>query len=312
MKLTPSELKVLIYLVAHEGASVAGAASALGLKVPQLSRAIASLSAKGLVYSRRKGKSKSTRLADTKHATLFRNMLLQLSHMKLAQLLSGASLEVLSVVCFTQSRSRKEIAHKSGISEAWVARILTSSRQVGIVVKADSHYAISPRFKILADFVTEFRHYLNEKLARSFAKDAAILWQRNDEFIIETSKSPEDKDFHLTGPSAFGRFSIPLFMPTSYYYHSWSTKELKLEDLIVHSLLLPHSERVTIAALLVWKKNKKSTRTPYLFQKAGEYGVKELAEDMKRYIETEGRERTSELPPWEELMSRAEEYGIKP
>lgn len=312
MKLTPSELKVLIYLASHEGASVAQAASALGLKVPQLSRAIGSLSDKGLVYSHRQGKSKSTRLADTKHASLFRSMSLQMSHMKLGQLLSGASLEVLSTVCFTQSRGRKEIAEKSGVSEAWVARMLASSRQVGIIIRTDSHYVISPRFKILADFVTEFRHYLNEKLARSFAKDATILWQRNDEFIIETSKSSEERGFHLTGPSAFGQFGIKLFMPTSYYYHSRSIKELKLEDLIVHSLLLPRSDRVTVAMLLVWKKNRKSIRTPYLFQKAEEYGVKELAEDMKRYIDTEGLERAPELPPWEELVSRTQEYGIKP
>lgn len=312
MKLTPSELKVLTYLVSHEGTSVAQAASALGLKTPQISREIASLSEKGLVYSQRQGKSKSTRLADTKHASLFRSMSLQLSHMKLGQLLSGASLEVLSVICFTQSRSRKEIAQRSGLSEAWVARILTASRQVGIVVKTDSYYAVSPRFKILADFVTEFRHYLNEKLARSFAKDAAILWQRNDEFIIETSKSQQVKYFHLTGPSAFGRFGVLLFMPTSYYYHSRSIKEPGLEDLIVHSLLLPRSERVIIAALLVWKKNERSIRTHFLFQTAEEYGVKELVENMKRYVETEGMERAQGLLPWKELMLRAQEYGIKP
>lgn len=312
MKLTSSELRALTYLATHENVSVAGAASALGLKVPQISKALAILSSKGLIYSQREGKSKSIRLADTKHATLFRNMSLQLSHMKLASLLSGASLEVLSVLCFMRPRNREEIARRSMVSEAWAARILTSLRQVGIAIKTDSHYAVSPRFQVIADFVMEFRRYLNQRLARSFSEDATIVWEKNNEFIIEASKDHEQRNFRLTGPSAFGRFGIVLFIPTSYYYHSPSGRELKLEDMIIHSLLLPQSERVTLAILLVWKKNEKSIRALHLLQKADEYGVKERADEMRRYMTTGGRERTRELPSWQEFMSRAEEYGLKP
>ena len=312
MKLTSSELTVLKYLVTHENGSVAQAASALGLKVPQISKALATLSSKGLIYSQRQGKSKRIKLADTKHALLFRSMSLQLSHMKLASLLSGASLEVLSVLCFMQPRNRQEIARRSMVSEAWVARILTSLKRVGVAIKTDSHYAVSPRFQILANFVTEFRRYLNQRLARSFFEDAVVVWERNNEFIIEASKGgQEQRDFRLTGPSAFGRFGIVLFIPTSYYYHSPSVRELELEDLIIHSLLLPKSERITLATLMVWKKNEKSIRDSYLLQKAEEYGVKKRADEMNRYLATGGRECTRELPSWEEFMFKAEEYGNK-
>lgn len=311
MKLASTELKVLTYLATQESASAAEAASALGLKASQLSRTIAGLSSKGLVHSQRRGKSKSLRLADTRHAALFRSASLQLSHMKLPSLLSGASLEVLSLLCYIQPRSRREIAHRSAVSEAWVARILASLRQVGIVMKADSRYSISPRFQILADFVTEFRRYLNQKIARSSAADAVIVWERNKEFMMETSTGREQKNLRLTGPSTFGRFGIPLLMPSSYYYYSPAARRITLEDAIIHTLLIPRSERTMLVTLLVMKKNEKRLAMQSLVDKARDYGVAGTIEAMAIYLNSKGGERAEGLPPWKEFESRAEEYGVR-
>lgn len=305
MKLALTELRVLEYMAAHRSVSVAEAASALGLKVPQLSRALASLSTKGLIYSQRHGKSKHIALADTKHATLFRTMSFQLSHMKLALLLSGASLEVLSALCNLRLRSRHEIADRSGISEAWVARVVASLKRVGIVTKTNSHYAVLPRFQILADFVTEFRRYLNQKAARSFAEDAVIVWERNNEFIVETPKGQGQRGFYLTGPSAFGRFGIPLIMPSYYYYYySPESRGIALEDAIIHSLLVPHSERTIMAALLAMKKNEKSLRVQRLVDKAREYGQEDEIGAMIAHLDSKGAKGAKGLPAWSEFESK--------
>jgi len=41
---------------------------------------------------------------------------------------------------------------------------------------------------MLKDFVNESRHYTNQQIDRKFSNDAVILWEHNDEFIVESSK----------------------------------------------------------------------------------------------------------------------------
>ena len=44
---------------------------------------------------------------------------------------------------------------------------------------------------MIKDFVNESRHYTNQQIDGKFSNDAVILWERNDEFIVESSTAIE-------------------------------------------------------------------------------------------------------------------------
>lgn len=312
LSLTAGEIKYLSLIAVLGTMNLADLRKSLGIHPVTATRLSSSLETKGFIRVAKGGLFKTVSIAEFKHAQLFRKMILELRHIPFYKLLQGPSIAILSSICFTNVSSRKEIAEKSLMSEASTSRSLKKLKQTGVVQKKNSVYAVTSRFQTLKEFVLEFRSYFNQKVAQSFAKDAVIVWERNNEFIIETSRKDEQIGFRLTGPSAFGRFGIALIMPASYYYHSpVADRQLYVEDLIIHSLLIPRSERITLAILLVWKKNEKLVRTSYLLRQATEYRVRGWVEDMKNYIATNGKERISELPPWDEFTSKAEEYGIE-
>ena len=95
---------------------------------------------------------------------------------------------------------------------------------------------------------------MNQKLALEFAPDAVIVWERNEEFIMESSKYEQKDGFLLTGVSAFARFGVPLLTSKSYFFCSPFTRKLRLEDTIIHSLLVPNGSM--LPTLLAWKKNE--------------------------------------------------------
>jgi hypothetical protein len=169
-------------------------------------------------------------------------------------------------------------------------------------------YSVSPRFQSLADFVIEFRHYLNEKITTEFASDGVILWESNHEIIVESKRNREADGFQLTAVSLFARFEIPLLAGTSYFFYSPRRKKLRLEDAILHALLLP--DRSILPILLVWKKNRQEISLPYTERQAERYGASDRVQKTVRYFETRGAERPEGFPPWDEFLVRAREYGL--
>ncbi len=308
MKLTESELKCLRLISNHGKALIPEIGVELVALRPQVSRVVRSLKEKGFVRTEKIGLAKTVYLSDTKHASDWRSMILELSHVPFEELLSGAALEVLSPISCLRLKGRKEIAECSLVSEATVAKILERLKQVGIVQKKDSAYRIAPRFDKLKDLVTEFRHYLSKRTALEFAGDAVVLWSCGNEFIIETRKSMEEQGFLMTGPSAFGRFGVPLLMPTFYFFHSPFARRLRLEDSILHSLFLENRSMLPI--LLVWKKNEKRLDMTYLEKQGEKYDAKRLLDEITAYFRLEGRARAPVFPPWNEFQLRSQEYGI--
>lgn len=309
--LTTAEIKYLSLIAISGTVGLADIRNGLKIHPVTATRLSSSLKSKGFITVAKEGLSKKVSIAESKHAQLFRKMVLEYRHIPFHRLLSGPALEVLSAISFAKASSRKEISEVSQVSEASVARSLEKLKQAGILQKKD-YYFISARFQTLKEFVQEYRRYFNQKAAQSFAGDAVIVWERNNEFILESSRKEEQDGFRLTGPSAFARFGVKLLMTVSHYYHSPVVdRHLQLEDLIIHALLLPQSERNMLATLVVWKKNEEMLRALYLLDQAEEYGVREQVEGMVDYLRTRGKERAQGLPLWAEFASKVEEYGIR-
>jgi len=312
LSLTESEIKHLEIISTDGSVSVRYLCNKTKSLPSMVRRSLSLLEKKGFIKKHRVGMPKEISISDSKHALIFRDMVLESRHIPFHKYLSGSSLEVLSAICSLNLGTRKAIREHSNISEPSIARVFHKLKQVGIMQKRESEYALSQRFEILKQFVTEFRHYLNQKIAKDFNQNSVILWERNDEFIIESDTKKEDEgNFHITGPSAFGRFEIRLFMMVSYHYHSPRAKKLSLEDTITHSFLIPRSQRTMLPVLLVWKKNDKTIDMVRLMNIAEKYGVRELVGSVKDYLDSEGDWKIEELPTWEEFKSKAEEYGVK-
>jgi hypothetical protein len=63
--------------------------------------------------------------------------------------------------------------------------------------------------------------------------------------------------------------------------------------------------------LLVWKKNEKDIDGERLADISKRYSVGKFADSIIAYFKTNGRQRIEEFPEWEELKSKAEEYGVR-
>ena len=315
LSLTESEIKYLEIISVDDDVSVSHLCNKTKSSPPMVKRSLSSLEEKGFIKKHRVGLLKKISLSDSKHASLFRDMVLESRHIPFHKYLSGSSLEALSAICVLNLGTRKEISKHSNISEPSVARVFLKLRRVGIMQKKESAYTISPRSDLLKNFVMEFRHYLNQKLAKEFSQDSVIMWERNDEFIIESSTKKEDElYFHLTGPSAFARFGIQLFMMISYHYYSTRSHAIGLEDALVHSFLIQMSQRTmlpVLLVLLVWKKNETKINRLHMVSVSEKYGVKKFIDSIYDYFASKGKQRMDEFPTWEELKSKAYEYGVK-
>jgi len=312
LSLTESEIKYLTMLSKDGIVSLTDLCKKLNSLPPLAVRVISSLDKKGFIKKSRHGKSREISLSESKHSLLFRDMVLESSHIPFHKHLAGSALEVLSGIVFLKLNTIKNIQENCNISEHSAARVVVKLRRIVMIQKVESGYMISKRFQALKNFVTEFRYYMNQKIAKEFNQNSVILWERNDEFIIESdTKKENENDFHITGPSALARFGIQLFMMISYHYHSPRIKELCLEDVIIHSFLIPMSQRTMLPILLAWKKNEKNINRENLSDISEKYGVGKFIDSIYDYFSSKGKQKIEEFPTWEEFKSKAIEYGLK-
>jgi DNA-binding MarR family transcriptional regulator len=308
MKLMQSELKCLGAIARMGTAPASEIATTIHMARPNVSRAMVTLEDKGFVKTEKKGLSTIVSLSDTKHAALWRKISLEFAHMRLDRLLAGASLEVLSTVSCLTLGNRKEIADNSLVSVPSVAKVLERLKEVGILQRTTAGFGVSPRFETLREFVIEFRHYLNQRIAQDFASDAVIIWECNHEFIIESKRTQTNHGFQLTGPSSFPRFGIPLLLAKSYFFYSPLRRKLRIEDIVLHSLVSRTPSMLPL--LLVWKKNERRISLQYSERQAEKYKATSRLKDIIAYFTTNGSQRPEGFPSWDEFVQRAQEYGI--
>lgn len=206
--------------------------------------------------------------------------------------------------------SRKEIVLRTGLSQKTVQTKLKALREFGIVFSERGFYRLNERFGLLKDFLLEFRRYLNLKVAQEFAKDATILWQEDEEFLIKTSEPKESKNFFSTSITAFHKYGVQLFLPEYYYYfYTKREKKLNIEDVILHALLLdPTDTKVIMSVLLLLKKQK--VNVDRLIKESDKYQLSTTVRNLINYINTKGKAKPKHFPTWKEYEAKAKEYEL--
>lgn len=309
MKLTRNETRILKEIAKGSGRGIGDIVSSLSISNASFSRILKSLKKKGLIESEKRGLSKRVFFSENKHSTLLKTLLTEFAHVKFEDFLSGSSLEILYFLS-KSPLSRKEIVFHTGLSQKTVQTKLKTLREFGIVFSERGFYRLNERFDLLKDFLLEFRRYLNLKVAQEFAKDATILWQRDEEFLIKTPEPKESKNFFLTSITAFHKYGVQLFLPEYYYYfYSQRKKKLNVEDVVLHALLLdPTDTRVIMSVLLLLEKQK--VNSDYLIKESDRYQLSTTVGNLINYIHAKGKAKPEHFPTWKEYEAKAKEYGL--
>jgi DNA-binding transcriptional ArsR family regulator len=301
-----SELQILRELAKgkHDLSSIKKACS---LKSSLMSYNLKKLIDKGLIKAVNQGSRKYIHFNDSKHASLYRDLLLFYDHIDWQNILTGKTIEILFQ---TLTASGKTLA-RFPRNTRW--RYLKKLKARGIVTRDKEGYSVNPRFLILVDFLNEYQKFLANKLVKTISEKSIILWQEDMEFLARAPKTakPAPKKFLKTATSIFNEYNLPLISDFDTYFYSTDKDAIRPEDAILHTLLIePNSTRYTTYALLLLKKTEEKMDKKYLLEEAKRLGLKKKATSMLQFLKSHEQPEDHAFPTWQEFVAKASDYNL--
>ncbi|NJE06958.1 transcriptional regulator [Thermococcus sp. M39] len=287
-----SKMEVRVLLKLRGERSVSELADELGLSLSRTSALVASLERKGLIKTEKRGRHRIVSLSDAKAAELFKRLVSKFGHMHLEEILSGKNLPLLAVLT-TAPLSAHELCIKSNLSRSTFHHVINKLSNYGIIGKKDEKYFLVERYRLFHEFAEEFYELQNSIKAREFSEDSAVVWSGVGEFILSTEeyRGKDVGNFHLTGVERFSDFGMELIGTGRYhYYYSDKAKELSLEEIVVHALLIDFNPRTILYSIALLLRHKDKINRKKLFNLGRKYdvSVSELlkylkGKEVKRY-----------------------------
>lgn len=297
-----AELSVLKE-IARRNHELVSIEKSLSITPQLLSYNLKKLERKGLIKTTQHAFKKQAFFSDSKHATLLSDLLLVHNHIDWENVLSGKAIDIL-LQTLNESKNHATIVPKN---TRW--RHLKNLKTRGIIIQNGS---INPRFKTLSDFLGEYQKFFQRKLVTTVSRDAVILWQKNEEFLMRAPVTVQQvpKDVLKTATSVFQEYDLPLFSESEIYLYSKNKKEIRPEDAILHTLLIePNSTRYTIYSLLLLMKIEAHLDMAYLLSEAQRLGITNQVDCMLQFLKTHKRPNDSTLPTWNEFAEKAKDYN---
>jgi hypothetical protein len=134
---------------------------------------------------------------------------------------------------------------------------------------------------------------------------------------ILSNKTPKktlvsQKGFTKTATSRLQDFGIQLISDFDIYFYSKMKTEVRLEDVILHILLVERgSVRYATYSLLLLKKEQNIIDNDYLLKRAIWYDLSLQINAMLEFLRTRGARTLSGLPTWNEFIAKMSEYNIE-
>ena len=299
------ELEVLATV--ERGDTISDLATKLDHSESYLSRAVADLREKGLVYTERDGRRKRVVPSDSRAVEVYQDLVRQHSHIDFPELSTGKSLEVLNYL--DQPRTVAEIADLSDNYRNTINRILKRFRDRGLVGTDDGRYDFNADFDRLNEFARELVHHLHRQRLEAVAPNGTILWEDHEEFLAQTETEIDVENFHETGLAVFAAFDL-LFLLTRhrYYLYSEDMEDLSPAELCCHTLLIDNGARHRSYCLLLLSRIDVDEQT--LRDRAAKYGLEGEIEDLFQYLKTHGDVDDDRFLEWDEFQKLAAEYEI--
>ncbi|ELY61115.1 MarR family transcriptional regulator [Natronolimnohabitans innermongolicus] len=299
------ELKVLATVT--RGDTISELATKLDHSESYLSRAVADLVGKGLLYTERDGHRKRIVPSDARAVEVFQDLVRQHSHIDFAELLTGKALEVLYYL--DQPRTVSEIAERSDNYRNTVNRVLKRLRDRGLVGTDDGRYDFNGDFDRLHEFARELAHHLHRHRLRSVASNGTILWEDHDEFLAQAETAIDAEHFHETGLARFATFDLQFLLTRHrYYLYSEDLETVSPAELCCHTLLIDDDARYRSYCLLLL--SHVDVDESDLRDRAANYGLEDEIDALLRYLETQGAIDDDRLPEWDEFQELAADYEV--
>ena len=300
------ELEVLATV--DRGDTISELAMKLDHSESYLSRAVADLVEKGLVYTERDGRRKRVVPSDARAVELYQDLVRQHSHIDFPDLLTGKALEVLYYL--DQPRTVAEIADRSDNYRNTVNRVLKRFRDRGLVGTADSCYDFNADFDRLHEFARELAHHLHRHRLKAVAPKGTILWEDYDEFLAQAKTEIDTEAFHETGLARFAAFDLQFLLTGHrYYFYSEELEAVSPAELCCHTLLIDDGSRHRSYCLLLLSHVDVDEED--LQAQTAKYGLEDEIDALLRYLETHGEVDDDRLPAWSEFQKLAGEYEIE-
>lgn len=299
------ELEVLAAV--ERGDTISELATKLDHSESYLSRAVAELTEKGLVYTQRDGRRKRVIPSDARVVELYQDLVRQHSHIEFPELLTGKALEVLYYL--DQPRTVAEIAEQSDNYRNSVNRVLKRLRDHGLVGIDDGRYHFNGDFKRLHEFARELAHHLHRQRLEAVASNGTILWDDSDEFLAQTETEIGAEHFHKTGLARFAAFDLQFLLTRHRYYrYSEDLEVVSPAELCCHTLLIDDDTRHRSYCLLLL--SHVDVDEGELRDQAAKYGLEDAIDALLRYLETYGDVEDDRFPEWDEFQELAADYEV--
>ena len=297
------ELEVLATV--DRGDTISEIATKLNHSESYLSRAVAELVEKGLVYTERDGRRKRVVPSDARAVERYQDLVRQHSHIEFPELLTGKALEVLYYL--DQPRTVSEIADRTDNYRNTVNRVLKRFRDRGLVGTVDGHYEFNADFDRLHKFARELIHHLHRQRLEAVAPKGTILWEGYDEFLAQAETEIDAEGFHETGLAQFAAFDLQFLLTSHrYYVYSEDLDAASPAELCCHTLLIDDGSRHRSYCLLLLSHIDIDEEG--LREQAAKYGLEDEIDALLRYLEREGEVNDKGLPEWDEFQKLAADY----
>ncbi|WP_226013573.1 MarR family transcriptional regulator [Halomicrobium salinisoli] len=299
------ELEVLATV--ERGDTIAELAAKLDHSESYLSRTVAELVEKELVYTERDGRRKRVLPSAARAVEIYRDLVRQHSHVDFPELLTGKALEVLYYL--NQPRTVSEIAERSDNYRNTVNRVLKRLRDRGLVGTDDGRYDFNGDFDRLHDFARELIHHHHRQRLESVAPSGTILWEDYDEFLAQTETEIEAEHFHETGLARFAAFDLQFLLTRHrYYLYSEDVETVPPAELCCHTLLIDDDTRHRSYCLLLL--SHVDVDESDLRERAAKYDLEDEIDTLLQYLESRGEVEDDRLPEWSEFQELAADYEV--
>ncbi|WP_435362348.1 MarR family transcriptional regulator [Haloarchaeobius sp. DFWS5] len=302
------EVELEILATVERGDTVSDLAAELDHSDSYVSRAVADLSEKGLIYTERDGRWKRVDVSNARAIEIYQDLVRQHSHIGFAELLTGKTLEVLYY--FDEPATVTELAAASDNYRNTVNRIMKRLRDRGLVGVDDGQYDYNGDFDQLHEFARELVHHLHRQQLIALAPSGTILWESYDEFLVQADSEIEVDHFHETGLARFAAFDLQFLLTSHrYYFYSEHIDAVTPADLCCHTLLIDDDTRYRTYCLLLLSHTDVDEES--LREKAAKYGVVDTVEALLQYLDTAGEVANVRLPAWSEFQETAADYEVQ-
>ncbi len=212
-----------------------------------------------------------------------------------------------------------EIVTNTGLSTSTVYRAISDLEAIGIIRKEirrnENHTGKTPERMHIDASKTElvdFARILRTERERFYESDAEVLYADKEKIVRKVTKG-KITEGELTAFSVFTNNGIMYESPYDYYVKQ--DEPLDIHDIIIHSVLASfkaNDKMGLIMSAVFYIHNKNRVDVKRLRETASSFGISSTWLDVEGYIRRQKLKNESLFLPWNEFVSKAELYEIKP